>query len=315
MRRTRSPGRRLVEKTISTHGSVVEIDGFTLKIDPGCLAERTRITLEQVDQMIAFKSLLGLLDGVHRVVEFRPYGLKFLKPANLTIKFETKAVSDSEHFILHGFHNHMHQRIVWELVTNGIEKHNVKGAINIKINSFSFYSYILARRGMIARILRHLNQSFTCRAYSFYRRQPGMDTIDISVVLLSEFVDEEQEDNIKQLKDHLEAGYVKGEKGLLKPVCTDRHLEMCLDFPEIESTSFSFKVDQSELDSVGFAVDHFKTIAIKSPANGAVNISEMGQRPKNESLWMLKVCEEEEVVEFEVAEGSVKFTFFIFRST
>jgi hypothetical protein len=144
-----------------------------------------------------------------------------------------------------------------------------------------------------------------------------MDTIDISVVLLSEFVDEDQGEDIKQLKDHLEAGYVKAEKGLLKPVCTDRYLEMCLDFPEIEfeSTSFSFKVDQSELDSVGFAVDHFKRIAIKSPANGAVNISEMGQRPKNESLWMLKVCEEEEVVEFEVAEGSVKFTFFIFRST
>ncbi len=257
--------------------------------------------------------MLGLLDAVPQVVEFLPDGLKFLKPANLTIRFETKTASDSEHFILHGFYNHTYKRTVWELVTNGIEEHNVEGVINIKINRFSSYSYILAKRGRLARILRHLNQSFTCRAYSFYRRQPGMDRIDISVVLLSEFVDEDQEEDIKQLKDHLEAGYVKGEKGLLKPVHTDRRLEMCLDFPEIESTSFSFKVDQSELDSVGFAVDHFKRIVIESPANGAVKISEMEQTAKNESLWMLNVCEKEEVVKVEVAEGSLKFYLFYFH--
>ena len=304
-------GRRLIEKTISTDGGVVEIDGFTLKIDPGCLAKKALIILEKDDQRIAFKTLLGLLDAVPRVVQFFPDGLKFLKPANLTIRFETKAVFDSEHFILHGFYNRTYKRTVWELVTNGIEEYNVEGVVNIKINGFSFYSYILARRGKLARILRHLNQSFTCRAYSFYRRLPEMDTIDISVVLLSEFVDEDQGEDIKQLKDHLEAGYVKGEKGLLKPVHTDRHLEMCLDFPEIESTSFSFTVDQSELDSVGFAVDHFKRIAIKSPASGAVKISLMEQMAKK-LLWMLNVCEKEEEVKVEVAEGSLKFIIFIF---
>ncbi len=269
--------------------------------------------MKKDDQKIASKTLLSLLDAVPGVVQFLPDGLKFLKPANLAIRFETKTASDFEHFILHGFYNHTYKRTVWELVTNGIEEDNVEGVVNIKINGFSFYSYILARRGRLARILRHLNQSFTCRAYSFYRRLPGMDTIDISVVLLSEFVDEDQGEDIKQLKDHLEAGYVKAEKGLLKPVCTDRYLEMCLDFPEIEfeSASFSFKVDQSELDSVGFAVDHFKRIAIKSPASGAVKISEMKQTGKK-SLWMLNVCEKEEEVKAEVAEGSLKFIFFIF---
>ncbi len=260
------------------------------------------------DQKTAFKTLLGLLDAVPRVVQFRPDGLKFLKPANLAIRFETKAVPDSEHFILHGFYNHTYRRTVWELVTNGIEEDNVEGVVNIKINRFSFYSYILARRGKLARILRHLNRSFTCRAYSFYRRLPAMHTIDISVVLLSEFVDEDKGEDIKQLKDHLEAGYVKGEKGLLKPVHTNRHLEMCLDFPEIESTSFSFKVDQSDLDSVGFAVDHFKRIAIQSPASGTVKIREMRRRA-NKSLWMLNVCENEEEVKVEEAEGNLKFTF------
>ena len=252
---------------------------------------------------IAFKTLLSLLDNVPRVVQFLPDRLEFLKPANLAIRFETKAVPDSEHFILHGFYNHTYRRTVWELVTNGIEQDNVEGVINVKINRFSFYSYILARRGKLARILRHLNRSFTCRAYSFYRRLPGMHTIDISVILLSEFVDEDKEEDIKQLKDHFKAGYVKGEKGLLKPVHTNHHLEMCLDFPEIESTSFTFRVDQSELDSVGFAVDHFKRIAIKSPASGTVKLMEMQGRAKK-SLWMLNVCEKEEEVKVEEAEGN-----------
>ena len=283
-------------------------------IGPGCLTKNTHVTLIKDDQKIAFKTLLGLLDAVPRVVQFLPDGLKFLKPANLAIRFETKTTSDSEHFILRGCYNHTYQRTVWELVTNGVDEDNLEGVVKIKINRFSFYSYILASNGKLARILKHLNQSFTCRAYSFYRRLPGMDTIDISVVLLSEFVDEDKGEDIKQLKDHLEAGYVKGEKGLLKPVHTDRHLEMCLDFPEIESTSFSFKVDQSELDSVGFTVDHFKRIAIKSPASGAVKISEMEQTAKK-SLWVLNVCEKEEEIKVEVVEGILKFTFFIFIST
>ncbi len=269
--------------------------------------------MEKDDQNIAFKTLAGLLDAVPRVVQFLPHGLKFLKPANLTITFETKTASDSEHYILHGSYDDTDQRTVWKLITDGIEKDNVEGVANMKIDRFSFYSYILASRGKLPRILSHLNQSFTCRAYSFYRRLYGMDTIDISVVLLSEYVDEDKGEDVKQLKDHLEAGYVKGGKRLLKPVRTDHHLKMRLDFPGINST-ISFKVDQSQLDSVGFVIDHFKRIAVKSPASGAVMIRKM-QRGAKKSWWKLNVCEKEEVVKVEEAKGNLKFTFFILIST
>ena len=248
---------------------------------------------------------LGLVDAPRKVVHFLPSGLKFLKPANLTVRFE-KTVSDSECFTLHGFHNDIYQRIVWELVNTGIEEDNVEGVSHVKINSFCFFMFILARHGKLARILSHLNHSFTCRAYAFYRRLPLMDTIDISVVLLSEFLDDDKESDIKQLKDHFDAGFVQGEKGMLKRVYTRRRLKMCLCFPGIDSTPFPFRVDQPQLDYVGFVIDHFKRIAVKSPASGAVKISDIRQNGEIESLWELNVCEKEERIQSEVVKGNLR---------
>jgi hypothetical protein len=303
----------MIKKIITADGGVIDIDDIILKIGPGCLAKDTEITLRNKD--IAIKSLvdLGLIDAAPRVVEFLPDGLKFLKPADLTITFQN-TVSNTELFILHGSYNPIYQRAVWELVTNGIEESNVKGVVNTKINGFCFYMFILATRGMLARILSHLNHSFTCRAYTLYRRLSTLDTIDISVVILSEFVDENEDEDIKQLKDHLEAGYVKGEKGLLKRVHTDRRLEMSLHFPGVENTPFSFIVDQPQLDSVGFVIDHFQEIAVKSPASGKVKISEVHRRNENESLWGMSICEMEEQIIVEEAEGNLKFTGLVLKS-
>ena len=256
---------------------------------------------------------LSLVDAVPQVVKFLPDGLVFLKPADVEILLERKTDPESEHFILHGSYNHVYEKTVWELVTNGIEENNEEGVINMKINHFSLFTYIKAKRGKLARILGHLNGYFTCCAYSFYRRLPPMDTIDISVVLLSEFVAQKKDKDIEQLKDHFEAGYVKGEKGFLKPVHTNRHLEVMLDFPGIENLPFLFKVRQAQLDSVGFAVDRFKRIAVKNPAIGAVKISEIKSRERKESLWELNVCEkraiEDEIQPVEIIpEGNLKLS-------
>jgi hypothetical protein len=266
------------------------------------------------DRAFAIKSLLdlGLVVAAPRVVEFLPDGLKFLKPADLTIRFEN-TVSYSEPFILHSSYRHNFERTVWELVTNGIEVDGVEGVVNAKLNGFCFYSLILATRGMLARILSHLNYSFACRVYALYRRIPTMDTLDISVVILSEFVDDDKGEDIKQLKDHLDLGFVKGEKGLLKRVHTDRRLKMSLHFPGVENTPFSFIVDQPELDSVGFVIDHFKEIAVKCPASGIVKISEVDRSDEDqedEVLWQLNVIEMQEKIKVEVADGNI-YIFFI----
>ncbi len=247
------------------------------------------------------KPILGDSSQLPRVVEFLPDGLKFLKPADATIRYET-TVSNSELCVLHGSYSRDYQRTVWELVTNDIEENNAEGIVNMKINSFCFFCYIVAKRGKLAQILSHLNHSFTCRAYALYRRLPSMDTIDISVVLLSEFVDEKEED-IKQLKDHFEEGYLKGEKGMLKRVHTDRRFEMSLDFPGVEKTLFVFKVDQAELDSVGFVIDRFKGIPVKSPANGIVKICEVHRSGESELLWKLSIHEMKEEIAMETFPG------------
>ena len=63
---------------------------------------------------------------------------------------------------------------------------------------------------------------------------------------------------------------------MLKRVYTRRHdLEMCLYFPGIDNTPFYFEVDQPQLDSVGFVIDHFKKIAVKCPASGIGKISDI----------------------------------------
>ena len=249
-----------ITKTFTVDGGVLESDNIILKADQRCLAEDTDIIMERVEhQLDVSKSLLdlGLVDAAPHIVKFSPHNLEFSKPADLTIKFE-KTVSDSERFILHGFYNPIYNMMTWEQVTNGVEENDAEGVIHAKIISFSLYMFILSTRGKLARILSHLNHSFTCRAYALYRRLPSMDTIDISVVLLSEFVDEDQENNIEQVRDHFEAGFVKGEKGMLKRVNTRRNHEMRLNFPGMERHPFRFLVDQPQLDSVGFVIDRFR---------------------------------------------------------
>ena len=272
------------------------MNNFTLKIGPGCLSEDTKITLRRDDQYIPTncKSLLdlGLLHAVPQVVRFFPDNLKFLKPADLTITSETMADCEFELFILHGFDNPYNQTTLWELVTNGIEQSNVDGIVNVKINGFCLFTYILAMRGWLARILSHFNHSFYCRALPFYRRVPSRDAIDISIVLVSDFVEDDHGEDIKQIKDLYELGYIKGEKGLLKPVCTNCLLEMCVHFPDVESGPFLFKIDQGQLDSaVGYVVDQFKGIAMKSPVNGVVRIDEVQEDAQNKSLWVLNISE------------------------
>ena len=274
----------------------MEIDGITLDFGPGCLAEDTEITLIKDDRNYAFKSLLklGLVNDVPRVIEFLPDGLKFLKPACLTVRFETK-ISDPELFILHGSYNRDYHRTSWKLVPNDPEKKSVDGAVNVKIDEFCFYSFILAQRGMLARILSHLNQSFSCCAYSLYRRLGTTDMIDVSVVLISEFVDDNNEEDIRQLKGHYDERFTKGEKGMLKRVHTDRRLEMSLEFPGVESAPISFKVDKPQLDSVGFVIDDFKGISVKNPANGRIKVYEL-HNIENRLLWDLSIREVESVI-------------------
>ena len=309
---SKRPG--LVKKIITRGGGEIKIDDITLNIGAGCLAKDTEITLIKDDQNFAFKSLhdLGLVDAAPRVVEFLPDGLKFSKPADLTVRFE-KTISNSEIFILHGSCNHDYQRTVWELVTNDIEDSKAEGVVNMKINGFCFYSYLMAGRGRIARILSHLNNSFSCCAYALYRRLPSMDTIDISVVFVSKFVDSDIDADNKQLRIHFEAGYVKGEKGALKIVNTVRRLEMSLQFPGVPTTPISFEVNKTELDDHGFVVDNFKGIAVKSLASGMVKISEVHPSAENELLWLLNVRENiQEQIKVERAKGTF-YTFIALR--
>ena len=296
--KTLSTRRGLVKKKFTVNGGNMKIDVIKLNVGPGCLAKDTEITLIKDDQNPAFKSLLDLdlVKAALRVVEFLPDGLKFLKPAELSIKYE-KIASDAELCILHGSYNRDYQRTVWELVTNDIEDNRADGVVNMKINGFCFFGYIFAERGMLSRILSHLNHEFRCRAYSLYRRVPFKDTMDIVVVLLSEFVvDEYDEKGIQQLKHHFEDGYIVGEKGALQRVHTDRSLEISLSFSGIQQIPIALKVDQVELDTVGFVTDHFKGTYLTTPAFGMVNVYEVHRTAANKLLWKLSVREIEEQV-------------------
>ena len=292
-----------MKKIITTDGAELKIDDITLKIGVGCLAEDTEITMMiNYDQNVAFKSLLslGLIDAVLPVVEFLPDGLKFLKPVDVMIRFEIMFIPDSQPLVLYGYYDCDNSKTVWkEKEKILVEDKREKGVVNVKINRFCLYSLILAKRGMLARILSHLNHSFTCRAYAFYRRLPSMDTIDIAVVILSEFVDEKEEEDFKQLKDHLEQGFVEGAKGMMKRVRTDHRLQICLDFPGVESAPLPFKIDEPELDKGGFLIDHFKRINIRCPANGMVEISQMDGSAGNELLWSFDVREKKQEIKGE----------------
>ena len=276
----------LMEMSTSAHGRVIEFDDITLVIGAGCLVQDTKITIEYCQTFI-FRPLLdlGLIVAAPRVYEFSPKGLKFLKPADLKFKVR-KATSGHELFILHGFRNPDNQRIDWDLVTDGVEINSARELVNVKINGFSIFTYILAKGGELTRILSHLTCRFTCRAYVLYRRPPSAETIDISVVLVSEFVDEKE---IVQLNNHLQGGYVEGEKGKWNAVNTFCNLAVRLDFPGIESTECLFKVDLSLLDSVGFVID-FKGTTLVNPASGSVEIYESNS-DENKLLWKLTIHE------------------------
>lgn len=266
------------------------MDDVTLKMDAGCLTKDTEITLiTRTTRDITPESLLNLslVDAVLRVVEFLPDCVKFLKPAVLMIRLKM-AVSKFELFILHGSYSYNYQKTTWKVLNTDIESDNVKGVQSVKINSFSLYTFILARRGMLARILCHFNYSFVCRAYALYRKGPSMGTIDIAVVLVSEFVDDNDKNDIKQLRDHFDRGYHTGEKGMLKCVHTDRDLQIRLNFPGVESRHISFKINQAELDSSGYAISDFEEIEIKSPGNGKVEIREV---VNDTLLWKLSLGE------------------------
>ena len=189
-----------VKKIITTDGGVLKIDDIILKIGSGCVSKDTEITMKNHDQDVACKSLLslGLIDAVPRVVEFHPDSLKFLKPVDITIGFEIMFIPDSQPLVLYGYYDSDYSKTVWEQANIPIDDKREKGVVNLKINGFCLYSLILAKRGKLARILSHLNHSFACRGYAFYRRLPSMDTIDIAVVILSEFVDEREEEDFKK---------------------------------------------------------------------------------------------------------------------
>ena len=292
---------RSTSKLITEDGGVIKVGDVILSIAAACLVKSTEITLIIDDQNMVFKSLLelGLVDAAPRVVECLPDGLKFFKPADLTFRYE-KPISDSELFVLHGSTSDCDdQDIVWELMIDDIkDKKALQGLMKIKINGFCIYSLILAKRGWLARILCHLNHSFTCCAYAFYRRL-SMDTIDISVVIMSDFVDERAIDEIRQLKNHYDEGYIKAEKGMDKCVNTECFLEISLDFPGLESTPFKFKIDQAELDKDGYVVDHFNGIVVNRPAKGKLRITELHESSENKELWTLNVREREEEASYE----------------
>ena len=201
----------VVTKLLTTDGGVIKIANVILRIDAGCLVEDTEITLRTDDQNVDLKSLyhLGLIQRASSVFEFLPSGLKFLKPAKLMFKYE-KIDSNNELFILHGS-SHDDRETVWELVSSDMmREHTKKGVVTVKVEGFSFYFFVLAMRGALASLLSHLNNSFTCFAYALYRRQPARDElINIVIVLMSEFVVENKEQDVKRLNDLIKKDTLK----------------------------------------------------------------------------------------------------------
>ena len=288
----------IVKNLITTDAGRVEIADIILHIDAGCLAKDTEITLRINDRHVDLKTLLdlGLIQRASNVVEFFPNSLKFLKPADLKFQYG-KIHSDNELFVLRGSYSD-NQKTVWELVhSDMIHECTEKGVVMVKIEDFSLYCYIVAMRGRLSRIFSHLHKSFTCFAYALYRRV-SISEIDISIVLVSEFVREDEKKAIKQLNDLYKEGYVKSDKRTAKRLQIDSYLQLCLGFPEYKGGPFSFLVDELQLDSIGYVIDHFKRIPIKYPAKGTVTISDVysveNSTNKSGLPWVLNIVEEEQ---------------------
>ncbi|XP_046864977.1 uncharacterized protein LOC124459560 isoform X2 [Xenia sp. Carnegie-2017] len=283
-----------VEKLITTDGGVVNLEDVELNVGTECLAKDTKIELIKDNNPIPFQHLLDLklVEKVFCVIKCLPNGLKFLKPANLSVRIKTTKLVEEETFVLHGSYSVDMRMTVWRLVTNEVNIDILKGEISMNIEGFSFYSYIQVKFPRLACALSHLNRSFVARAYVLYRRLPEMNTLDISVIFISEFVDKKNEKDIVQLADHCNENFHIGERGVLKRVKTRRTYKISLDFPGREKTFENFKMDESQLDSSGFVVDCFKGLVMNFPAKGYVNISEINPNDGSEKLiWKLNVCE------------------------
>lgn len=236
-----------------------------------------------------FKSLveLGLLSCYPRVIEFLPDGLKFKKPADLTVQLEDVASPEQELFVLHGSYDSEMERNIWKVLTDDINM-NVNGrCVDMKINGFCFYTYIMAKRGKLANLLSHLNHSFDCHAVSLYRRRkPDSPYVDIALLLVSEFVE-----NPSELTKMINEGFCKGETGTIKRVDTHRSLEMCLEFPELaDKKSHRFKIEVSQFDKDGMVIDCFRDITLAFPAKGNVKVHEI-RRSREKLLWTLNIRE------------------------
>lgn len=276
---------------ITVDGGTLETESATLQIGPGGLGEETEITMLIDKGNFAFKSLvdLGLLSEYPRVIEFLPDGLKFEKPADLTVQLENLDSPDLELFVLHGSYDSEMERTIWKVLPTDDINVDVNGqCVDMKINGFCFFTYIMASRGKLPRILSHLNHSFNCHAMVLYRRKPPTSPdIDIFVVLYSEFVE-----NPSELTKMIhENGFRKGDTGAIKRVDTHRSLEMCLEFPGFpEKNVHKFKIDVSQFDKNGMVIDYFGGITQASPGKGKVVISEV-RRNREELLWTLNIRE------------------------
>ena len=278
------------KSNITGDGGTLHTESATLQIGPGCLGEETAITMLIDKDNFAFKSLvdLGLLSQYPRVIEFLPDGLKFEKPANLTVQLENLDSPELELFVLHGSYDSEMERTIWKVLPTDDINVDVNGqCVDMKINGFCFFTYIMATRDGLARILSHLNHSFNCHAVALYRRMPRSPDIDIFVVLYSEFVENPSE--LTKMID--ENGFRRGEIGAIKRVDIHRSLEMCLEFPGFpEKKVHQFKIDVTQLDKNGMVIDYFREITQAFPATGKVVISEV-QRNCEELLWTLNINE------------------------
>ena len=237
------------------------------------------------EKKLSFHSLvdLKLINSAPRIYEFLPKGLEFLKPALLAIRFN-KAKPGWQPVILHGFYNDR-CKIVWELMTIDVKAKKTGMFANSKIKGFSFLSYFMVSDGpsSIPHFLNHYNEVFICYAYVYHGRRPD-SSVDISVVILSQFVDAREKE--KHLNRHLSDGYVQGAEGDPREVKIDLEHAMRLDFPGVERPPHSFNIRVLELDSVGFLVRD-EDIDIGNIASGSVKIYESGAAAR--PLWDLKV--------------------------
>lgn len=270
----------------------MEVNDVSLRVEEGCLSKDTEITMILGGQDIFFQRLceFGILKVDPLLIEFRPDGLEFLKPALLTAPF--KPDPPTELFVLHGtFRDNEREQINWKVMPIDDFDYSEKGYVRFGITSFCFICYIMACKGVVARIISHLNHSFNCYAIALYRRMSPSE-IDIAVVLLSEYVKNnkselEKSDLMIKLCDN-KYKYRLAEQGTSKLLDTHGCLRMRLELSGIDpGRRTEIQLDQSKLDSLGMVVDKFLGILQEFPAKGKVHIAKVG----GDNLWSLNIVE------------------------